>query len=651
MANRYREQHDPLTHAAIAVLAHDHFDLNGAQWQARRNTVMAAYPQVVGRADELWQESSRAVSADVHVDQRYGEGRRAGTLMVEATDGEGHLVSGVPYRVTLQGPAVFDDGSVTAAGESGDEPRQYAWHATGAGDVQVAVERGYPTLRQLVSNQDYVRFADTAYEPREGIHIAVRKDFAPVVTTHVERVSVKPGDPVIDVVTSGVADAESPWASGVELTAHGWYVEGIDIARAGATVAPHAGEQATDFLARLRERGVVPAAEATATFSGPGQTVQARAVTAQGKPYTAKANGTLGTWIWAFERERQNERARDYLTGDFVSAYLEPTETNVNASAVTVWSTVTDHSAIVGAELSDTIHVSGFPEDHGTFGGNAAIGLRADTRTATVSVWWAGDEHDPTATDTYRPSTEQVPQEDEHHRRIGTWEYPAVNGTLRVGGGVPDAHGNPVTITADKPGWYVFVWNFAGDDRVMPAASAYNDGWERTKVEPLPVVRPVSIVTQVSAPQVMVDEAFHDTARISGDLPEGAYVQFTAYRAIAYDADPAQAAHARNGEPAELLKEARVPLDHTLDQQQVSSPKVRSPQTGVVYWQASVMSAQGDVLATHALGVEGESVRVMMPEPQLAHTGSSVLPLIGIGVAGGLLGAGMLAVIRRRTLQ
>ena len=37
-------------------------------------------------------------------------------------------------------------------------------------------------------------------------------------------------------------------------------------------------------------------------------------------------------------------------------------------------------------------------------------------------------------------------------------------------------------IVADQHGWYVFVWEFAGDDRVMPAASRHDDAWERTRV-------------------------------------------------------------------------------------------------------------------------------------------------------------------------
>ena len=67
-------------------------------------------------------------------------------------------------------------------------------------------------------------------------------------------------------------------------------------------------------------------------------------------------------------------------------------------------------------------------------------------------------------------------------KETGTWDVPAKNGTIRVGAGSLDAHGKPINIIAEDHGWYVFVWSFAGDDRVMPAASAYDDQWEQARV-------------------------------------------------------------------------------------------------------------------------------------------------------------------------
>ena len=86
--------------------------------------------------------------------------------------------------------------------------------------------------------------------------------------------------------------------------------------------------------------------------------------------------------MWAFERGRQSEQAREYMTQDVVTPFLEIPETNANRARVTVESTVTEHSATVGAELSDTITVSGFPDDHGSFDGDDAYGFGADTAYA-----------------------------------------------------------------------------------------------------------------------------------------------------------------------------------------------------------------------------------------------------------------------------
>lgn len=114
--------------------------------------------------------------------------------------------------------------------------------------------------------------------------------------------------------------------------------------------------------------------------------------------------------------------------------------------------------------------------------GDEAYGLKADEPLAQVSVWWAGDPDDPSNDDAYEPSGAGEPTPDRNHRLIGTWDYPAVNGRIRVGGGAEDAHGDPVRIIAESHGWYVFVWKFAGDDRVMSAASRYDDTWEHTRV-------------------------------------------------------------------------------------------------------------------------------------------------------------------------
>ena len=125
--------------------------------------------------------------------------------------------------------------------------------------------------------------------------------------------------------------------------------------------------------------------------------------------------------MWAFEVEKLSDTARQYIGKDVVSGFLEYTETNSNRARVSVESTVTEHTGVVGSELSDTITVDGFPDDHGSFDGNVKLGIGADRAMAQVSVWWAGDPNDSAGDEAYRPQGETPPAEDSNHRLIGVW--------------------------------------------------------------------------------------------------------------------------------------------------------------------------------------------------------------------------------------
>lgn len=401
--------------------------------------------------------------------------------------------------------------------------------------------------------------------------------------------------------------------------------------------------------------GFRPSAYGEASFTAPGQRVDVRATAEPGgdAAYEAPRGGGFGTWVWAFEVEKLSDTARQYIGKDVVSGFLEYTETNSNRARVSVESTVTEHTGVVGSELSDTITVDGFPDDHGSFDGNVKLGIGADRAMAQVSVWWAGDPNDSAGDEAYRPQGETPPAEDSNHRLIGVWDYPAVNGRIRVGAGAPDAHGDPVHIVAESHGWYVFVWSFDGDDRVMPVSSAYDDAWERVRIWDVARPRKPALTTQVEPGIVRVDEPFRDTARIVGDVPEGAYVTFTAYEAVEEGAVP--------GMNGVLLDEARAEVDHTLFEQTIASPQVRSPKAGLVYWRASLRSRDGDVLVSHELGVEGETVTVEAPDdppaepkadpepekPVLSHTGAGVVAIIVVGSGAAAAAIGALAFRRR----
>ena len=640
LIDEYQHVHDPLSHVAIAVLVHDRYDLAPALWQERRPSVTAAFPALQQRLDELVGQAANSVPAGAIVEQRFAEGVRSGSVRVVVRNAAGDAIAGIPYTVTLNGPARFGaNGAISVSGVSIEQGSEHQWEATRRGDVNAGVSSEFKRISHAPSSQDFVTYAGVSSASGTGVNFSVRKDFVPSLSKVADDKIVDPGEQVVDVVTSGVSGQDSHWVPNLQLDARGWYFDGLDAEILQDPITPNNSESIAAFLGRLDALGHEPDAYGTASFTGPGQQVRATAMASidGSTPYVASGDSGFGTWVWAFDRSEQTAFARDYVLDDAVSPFLEVAETNVNRASVQVQSTVTDHAASVGSELSDTIVVSGFPDGHGQYGGNDTYGYGADRKLSQVRVWWAGDMADPSRDVQYRQDGADEPQEDDHHRLVGQWEYPAVNGTIRVGAGAPDAHGDPVYIEAEHHGWYVFVWSFDGDDRVAPAASAYNDAWEQTRVESFATAVSPSITTQVSDGEVTASESFFDTAEVTGVVEQGAYVEFNAFRV-----------HDSNGqieiEQILVLREP-VPLEPGVAKQTVSSPRTVSQVPGDVYWQAAVVSSAGDVLASHALGLEEEIVTVLpvAQEQALAATGVGLWPVVIAGIALALGGVGIAA--------
>lgn len=487
LMQQYEGNRDALTHAAIASLIHEKIDMRKDLWPERLQKVTARNPDMPAKMEELRAQMVRHAPQRIEVQTEYTDGLRAGRVGVRVLNAEGGAAPGTPFTLTLEGPATFTDGSGTSRNEkSGDGISWFTWTASGrAGQVRASATYEYGTLIRLDSAQDLVVISDKGTGKGEDNVFPVRRDFTPAVTTAVTQKTVDPGQPVEDRVTSAVADKDHDyWVKGLKLTADGYYFTGIQPDEVGSSINPGADDTVEDFLAGLKERGFKPVAYGTASFTGPGQSVTVRAVTSpNGKQeYRARSGDDVGTWVWAFNASEQSQQAREVVLDDAISPFLELAETSSTRRELAVESSVAEPAVQAGDEISDTITVRGFPDDHGKFTGSTALGLEADEPLAQVTVWWAGDADNPANDDAYKPEGADVPTEDEHHRKVGTWEYAATNGTFRVGGGEPDAHGNPVHLVAEDHGWYVFVWSFAGDSRVMPAASRYDDEHERTRV-------------------------------------------------------------------------------------------------------------------------------------------------------------------------
>ncbi|WP_418969520.1 cell wall anchor protein [Alloscardovia omnicolens] len=633
----YHGSTDPLNHAALALLIHDHFDLDSSRpaWNANRATVVSDVPGVEERARALWAEGIARAVAGTEVTMAYTQAKRRGRVSVRVTNASGQSIKNIPVTVRLKGPALFESNnsdSITVT--SATNPLELKWIATGEGQVSTTQSIAVHTLDDVDSAQNFVRLGDMKEAIFQGIRFEVRKVFQPIVSTQVPAATQEAGREIRDNLTVTVKSGDA-WEDGVVLNATGYVYTGLTHERvaqlaADAKIQPRDGEKAYDYIARLEQMGLKPQGIAHVDVSDAEQThrVTAADINASAERLLLSEEGKFLTWVWVIARDEQSKQSQQWMDKDAISGLLDVKESISTRKHVTVDSTVSEHSAQLGAVLTDRITVAGFPEDHGQYAGNVQFGWKPDEKYATVSVYWSQD----------KPDKAEPPRDDDTHKLIGQFTYKARNGTLAVGGGKPDAFGHPVNIYADKHGYYAFVYSFSGDDRVMPVTSAWNDEWECTRV--VTTVQPATIVTRVNKSTVIAGQDFADIARVTGVLAEGASVSFTAYDAVESESDM--------GLSKTLVEETRVTITPAMKQAdgsyEVISPKVRTHKPGIVYWKATLRDANGTILASHGLGAPGEETNVKPPPdtpktppspPQpLARTGVSIVRIVmGCGLA------------------
>lgn len=719
LADRYQTDNDGITHAAIATLVKQYLESGNRElWESWQPWIAQQYPQIAGRTQQLWQEAGEHLAQVAQASIQYEEAMRTGTLLARVLNSEKQSIAGVAYSITLQGPAVFDaNNSQTITGTSVVRGTRLPWHATGDGEVHATLQYAYPTLERLDSAQDFARYGDLKFTSSTPVSFQVEKTFQPTLSSQATPHVINPNDTVHDTITSAISPQQH-WKTGISVYAQGYYFTGNNEEQLGQQISAQSGENSKQFLVRLAQQGHKPVAYAAAKIDKPNQQIRTTAYTTmpsnstkqsgaidQDKQnnsklqlYHARVGDTFGTWVWIINKSAQRQEVAQWLRGNYTSSYMEKPESISTREILQIDSTVTEHTAHVGSSISDTITVQGFPKDHGKFRGDTQAGFNADLEYMTVKLYWAGDHNNSARNEEYKPSTTEIPGLDEHHTLVGQWQYRAVNGTIRVGNGSKDIHGKPVNIEANEPGYYVFVLDFEGDSRVMPAQSEYNNAWERVWVPPTPspTTEPIIMTTAVNADRAAPGDTVFDTARIRGSLPKGAYITFSAYEVPESISSAASADEDSSDDGGSirsnintawkvLLDEYRVELpenSNTLMETSkqnngkfsederatsesiyaqdgtlyVSSKHIQVAKSGKVYWKATLWSAGGDVLASHPLGIKGEVTTVEEPpsppqtppeEPhELAQTGAHTVTLIGVGVVMALIGLVGMSVLR-----
>ena len=638
MVDRNKGDMSNLTQAAVQYALHEHLDQRPAWWndakQHNNGLVGGDWNTVAATAARLWKEAEDNLPSSLKASYQYTNAKRKGTINPEIKNGAGQYVSGVPYTITISGPAVFDaNGQKKYSGVTTGQEQHIPWTATGNGNATYKISHKVSRAQKLSSpNQDLFGPTDPSTRTAD-VTFQVSKDFQPTVSTQVGSKIVPRGARVSDRVTSGIKQGDE-WANGVNVTAKGYYYT-LDARQANAlaVLKQNGNEKTADYLNRVAKAYGNPVATADATFSGPGQTQAVTAKNADGTDYVNPQDGRIGTWVWVILKNEQTQP--DYITADYVDPFGQTTESDVHKTGPNHDSTVLEQYTGLNKDIMDTITIGGLPQDYGQFNTNQAYGFGGDVK-AKIRVWWAGSgTGDRTQDEKFKPNTQAEPAADANHRLLGEWEVPAGNGTYKVGGGkitfrqnntgdakiVVDRGVDIKATTNNESGYYVFIYDFPGSDRAAAFKSAYNDPWERSFVEETP--HTVDLTSNVSTSEAGQGEEFYDVAHINGQVARGSYVTFTAYDAVPGSPNTAAPKKLDNYRVPVSNEQADASSKKAFD---IISPKISTDTVGNVYWKVSLYNEQNELLASHALGIESETVKIIKPKITTQVTKSAVKP-------------------------
>lgn len=637
LTDRHNDDRDDLTQAAIAGLIHQKLDPRGNEYLSGIQRLGWAdgtsWDTYTAKMNSLWNEAVANTPAGLNMEYQYTQGKRKGTINVGIQNGNGANIAGAQYTATLNGPAVFDqNGKNTISGTTTGSDQHLAWTATGNGEVTYTLSRKIPKAAILSSpNQNLMSPTDPGTQT-SNITFQVRNNFQPTVSTQVSDKIVPKGARVSDKVTSGIKKGDE-WVDGVNVTAKGYYYT-LDARQANdlTVLKQDKNEKTADYLNRVAKKYGNPVATADATFGRVGQEQTVTAKNANGTDYVNPQDGRIGTWVWVILKNEQTQP--DHITADYVDPFGQTTESDVHKAAPNHDSTVLEQYTGLNKDIMDTITIGGLPQDYGQFNTNEDYGFGGDVK-AKIRVWWAGSgTGDRTQDEKFKPTTQAEPTADANHRLLGEWEVPAGNGTYKVGGGKitfrQNNTGDAKTVatgvdikatTNNESGYYVFIYDFPGSDRAAAFKSAYNDPWERSFVEETP--HTVDLTSNVSTSEAGQGEEFYDVAHINGQVARGSYVTFTAYDAVPGSPNTAAPKKLDNYRVPVSNEQADASSKKAFD---IISPKISTDTVGNVYWKVSLYNEQNELLASHALGIESETVKIIKPKITTQVTKSAVKP-------------------------
>lgn len=357
LADRYNNDRDDLTQAAIAGLIHQKLDpmggeyLNGLQRLGWKDGI--GWDTYAAKMDSLWNEAVNGTPTDLDMQYRYTTGKRKGLVTPSIMNGNGVEIAGIQYTVTLKGPAVFDQtGTNTISGTTTNEAIHLSWTATGNGKVTSIVQHKIPKATRLESPNQNLMGPTDPQTVSKNIQFEVLNNFKPTIQSDQSDHRIEYGHAPEDDLTWHVDPTGGDWIQGATIKSTGTLYYFAKKPVEGRTTVRDGVKAATATAAGDRD-GATSHVDASSITMDPGFVKAHPGAT----PSSLPATGWY-TWVWEITPGMQDANMRQYLPAnyDWSDNVLEAETTlHVRSMQPTITSSVsaaykTDQSKVTGAD-------------------------------------------------------------------------------------------------------------------------------------------------------------------------------------------------------------------------------------------------------------------------------------------------------------
>lgn len=316
LTNKYNNDRDDLTQAAIAGLIHQKLDpmggeyLNGIQRLGWKDGI--GWDTYAAKMNSLWNEAVANTPKDLNMQYRYTTGKRKGLVTPSITNVNGVEIAGIQYTVTLNGPAVFDQtGTNTISGTTTNEAIHLPWTATGNGEVTSIVQHKIPKATRLESpNQDLMSPTDPQTVSK-NITFQVQANFKPTIRSDQSDHRIEYGHAPEDDLTWHVDPTGGDWIQGATIKSTGTLYHFANKPVEGRTTVRDGVKAATATVTGDRD-GATSHVDASSITMDPGFVKTHPGAT----PSSLPATGWY-TWVWEITPGMQDANMRQYLPADY----------------------------------------------------------------------------------------------------------------------------------------------------------------------------------------------------------------------------------------------------------------------------------------------------------------------------------------------